>query len=101
MVEFAGWEMPVHYTGTAQEHMAVRTRAGMFDVSHMGEIELKGPVAKENLQGLTSNDVGHLAVGQCQYNAGCLRIIFSFASTPQIRKRITTGSENTVAVLWR
>ena len=69
MVEFAGWEMPVHYTGTAQEHMAVRTRAGMFDVSHMGEIELKGPVAKENLQGLTSNDVGHLAVGQCQYNA--------------------------------
>jgi aminomethyltransferase len=69
MIEFAGWEMPVQYSGPIQEHMAVRTGAGIFDVSHMGEVELKGPAAEENLQRLTCNDVNRLAVGQCQYSA--------------------------------
>jgi len=69
MIDFAGWEMPVQYAGPIQEHLAVRTAAGVFDVSHMGEIEIRGPAAEENTQRLTSNDVRRLAVGQCQYSA--------------------------------
>ena len=56
MVEFGGWDMPVEYTGIADEHMAVRTRAGLFDVSHMGEIEIAGADALKAVQHITSND---------------------------------------------
>ncbi len=69
MVEFAGWDMPVQYAGPMPEHLAVRTRAGIFDVSHMGEIEVKGARAQETMQKLSPNDVGRLAVGQCHYSA--------------------------------
>jgi aminomethyltransferase len=69
MVEFAGWDMPVEYSGITEEHMAVRTRAGVFDVSHMGQIELAGGDALATLQWLTSNDASRLAVGQVQYSA--------------------------------
>ena len=68
MVSFAGWEMPVQYAGPIPEHMAVRTRAGIFDVSHMGELEINGPNAQESLQKLTCNDIRTLAVSQCQYS---------------------------------
>ncbi len=57
LVEFAGWEMPVQYEGVRQEHMAVREDVGVFDVSHMGEIETAGPDALALLQRLLSNDV--------------------------------------------
>jgi len=67
MVPFAGWEMPVQYDGVIQEHRAVRTDAGVFDVSHMGEIEVEGPRARELLQGLLSNDLDKLDPGQAQY----------------------------------
>jgi len=67
MVPFAGWEMPVQYEGVIQEHRAVRTDAGVFDVSHMGEIEVEGPKARDLLQGLLSNDVDRLEPGQAQY----------------------------------
>jgi aminomethyltransferase len=69
MVNFAGWNMPVQYAGPLSEHAAVRTRAGLFDVSHMGELELNGPNARETIQYLTCNDIGSLAVSQCQYSA--------------------------------
>ena len=69
MVDFAGWDMPVQYRGPIPEHMAVRTGAGLFDVSHMGELELRGPDAEAAAQRLTPNDVRRLAVGQCQYSA--------------------------------
>ena len=69
MVEFGGWEMPVEYAGITQEHVAVRTRAGLFDVSHMGEIEVRGPEALRLLQWVTSNDVSRLQDGQAQYSA--------------------------------
>ena len=68
MVEFAGWEMPVQYRGVIEEHLAVRKRAGLFDVSHMGEIEVRGPAALENCQRLTANDVGRMEIMQAQYN---------------------------------
>jgi len=69
MVEFAGWEMPVEYSGITDEHLAVRTRAGIFDVSHMGEIELAGDDALRAVQWLTSNDASRLQIGQAQYSA--------------------------------
>jgi aminomethyltransferase len=69
MVDFEGWDMPVQYAGLVREHMAVRTRAGMFDVSHMGEIEIDGPAGEETIQKVTCNDVRKLAIGQCQYSA--------------------------------
>ena len=67
MVPFAGWEMPVQYEGVIPEHRAVRTDAGVFDVSHMGELEVEGPHAAELLQGALSNDLGRLAPGEAQY----------------------------------
>ena len=67
MVPFAGWEMPVQYEGVIQEHRAVRTDAGVFDVSHMGELEVEGPRAHELLQGLLSNDLDRIEPGQAQY----------------------------------
>jgi aminomethyltransferase len=69
MTGFAGWDMPVQYAGTISEHLAVRTRAGIFDVSHMGEIEVNGPNAQATLQKLTCNDINRLAISQCQYSA--------------------------------
>lgn len=69
MTEFGGWEMPVEYSGITREHLAVRSRAGLFDVSHMGEIEVEGPQALALLQHVTSNDVSRLKVFQAQYSA--------------------------------
>ena len=68
MVDFGGWELPVQYSGILDEHKAVRERAGLFDVSHMGEITVKGPHALDFLQKLTCNDVSKLEDGRCQYN---------------------------------
>jgi aminomethyltransferase len=68
MVPFAGWDMPVEYSGIVAEHMAVRTRAGLFDVSHMGQIEIAGKDALAALQRISSNDASKLAVGQAQYS---------------------------------
>jgi aminomethyltransferase len=68
MVPYAGWEMPVEYSGITAEHMAVRTRAGIFDVSHMGEIEIAGKAALAALQRISCNDAAKLGVGQAQYS---------------------------------
>src|SRR5262245_6060366 len=69
MVPYAGWDMPVEYSGITAEHMAVRTRAGVFDVSHMGEIEIAGKDALKTVQHLTCNDASRLKMGQAQYSA--------------------------------
>src|SRR3954471_20588426 len=71
MVPFAGWEMPVQYEGVRQEHVAVRTGAGVFDVSHMGEISTRGPRAGEFLRHLLSNDLSRVVVGGAQYALLC------------------------------
>ncbi len=69
IIPFAGWELPVQYSGIIAEHEAVRTRAGIFDVSHMGEILVSGPEAEAALQYMTCNDVSVLYDGKGQYNA--------------------------------
>ncbi len=71
LVDFAGWEMPVTYEGILEEHSAVRTHAGMFDVSHMGEVEVEGPGALAFLQRVLSNDVAAIAIGGAQYSCLC------------------------------
>jgi hypothetical protein len=68
MVPYAGWDMPVEYSGITAEHLAVRTRAGLFDVSHMGEIEIAGKDAVATVQHLTCNDASRLKQGQAQYS---------------------------------
>jgi aminomethyltransferase len=68
MVPFGGWDMPVEYSGITAEHNAVRTAAGLFDVSHMGEVEIAGKGALEAVQHITSNDASKLQVGQIQYS---------------------------------
>jgi aminomethyltransferase len=67
LVPFAGWEMPVQYEGVIAEHRAVRTDCGVFDVSHMGELEVEGPRAAELLQSLVSSDLDRIDVGEAQY----------------------------------
>ena len=67
LVEFGGWEMPVQYSGIMEEHLAVRQRVGLFDISHMGEVLVAGPNAERVLNRLLTNDVRHLVVGQAQY----------------------------------
>jgi glycine cleavage system T protein (aminomethyltransferase) len=88
MVPFAGWEMPVQYEGVRQEHVAVRTAAGAFDVSHMGEIATRGPRAAEFLQHLLSNDVRKIEPGGAQYallcreDGGVLDDLFTYRFAP-------------------
>ena len=68
MVEFGGWQMPVQYRGIIEEHLAVRSRAGLFDVSHMGELELRGGDALASCQKITANDLSRIGDNQAQYN---------------------------------
>jgi aminomethyltransferase len=88
MTEFSGWEMPVHYTGTLLEHQAVRTNAGMFDISHMGKFALQGKDLISRLQPLVPSDLNRLQPGEAQYtvllnaSAGILDdIIFYYQGT--------------------
>ena len=68
MVDFGGWEMPVQYSGILDEHQTVRSAVGLFDVSHMGEIEVRGPQALDLVQWISSNDASKLKIGQAHYS---------------------------------
>ena len=72
LVEFAGYEMPIQYEGIIAEHKAVRESVGVFDVSHMGEVEVRGKDAFDFVQKLTTNDVSKLEKGKVQYSSMCL-----------------------------
>ena len=69
LIPFGGWEMPLEYSGIAREHTAIRTAAGLFDISHMGELEVQGPEAFDLVQFITTNDASRLVDGQAQYSA--------------------------------
>lgn len=71
LIDFGGFEMPVQFSGIKQEHMAVREKAGLFDVSHMGEFILEGPQALDLIQKVTINDASRLVSGKAQYTAMC------------------------------
>ena len=71
IIDFAGWQMPIQYEGIIKEHLAVRENVGLFDVSHMGELSVKGAGALDFLQYMTVNDVSQVTVGQAQYTMMC------------------------------
>src|SRR5947207_11012831 len=71
LIEFGGWEMPVQYTSILDEHLAVRNAAGLFDISHMGEVRVTGPAAEAFLNHTLTNDLRKLSVGQGQYTLMC------------------------------
>ena len=106
LVDFAGWEMPVQYAGIRAEHAAVRERAGIFDVSHMGEIETSGPAAAALLQELLSNDVEQLAVGGAQYSVLCredggvLDDLFTYRLAPERYLTVTNASNHARDLAW-
>jgi aminomethyltransferase len=106
LVPFAGWEMPVQYRSIRDEHVAVRTACGMFDVSHMGQIESSGPQARELLQRLLSNDVDKLAVGGAQYSVLCredggvLDDLFSYRLAPDRYLTVTNASNHERDLGW-
>ena len=85
MVNFGGWDMPVEYSGIVGEHIATRTAAGLFDVSHMGEIEVRGPQALDLIQFVTCNDAARLADGQAQYS-GLMTAVGTFVDDLLVHK---------------
>jgi aminomethyltransferase len=106
IVPFAGWEMPVQYGGIRDEHLAVRTACGVFDVSHMGEIETSGRQALDRLQRLLSNDVGQVAVGGAQYSVLCredggvLDDLFTYRVAPDRYLTVTNASNHDKDLAW-
>ncbi len=107
LVDFAGWEMPVQYTdGIRAEHLAVRRAAGIFDVSHMGEVETSGPGAEAFLQHVLSNDVSTMAIGRAQYSllcsedGGVLDDLFTYRLGPERYLTVTNASNHDADVAW-
>ena len=106
LVPFAGWEMPVQYDGIKQEHIAVRTHAGIFDVSHMGEIETRGPDAERFLQRLVSNDVTKMADLGAQYSllckddGGVLDDLFTYKLAPDRFLTVTNAANHQRDFAW-
>jgi aminomethyltransferase len=106
LVPFAGWEMPVQYEGIRAEHIAVRTHAGLFDVSHMGEIETRGPDAERFLQRLLSNDVTKIAEGGAQYSllcrpdGGVLDDLFTYRLGPDRYLTVTNAANHAKDLAW-
>jgi aminomethyltransferase len=106
LVPFAGWEMPVQYEGIRQEHVAVRTEAGMFDVSHMGEIETRGPEAEALLQRLLSNDVTRIEERGAQYSVLCredggvLDDLFTYRLGPDRFLTVTNAANHDRDLAW-
>jgi aminomethyltransferase len=106
LVPFAGWEMPVQYEGIKAEHVAVRTRSGVFDVSHMGEIETSGPQAEAFLQRILSNDVSKIAERGAQYSVLCredggvLDDLFTYRLGPERFLTVTNASNHERDLEW-
>jgi aminomethyltransferase len=106
VVPFAGWEMPVQYEGIRAEHIAVRTKAGIFDVSHMGQIETSGPQAEEFLQRILSNDVMKIAERGAQYSVLCrddggvLDDLFTYRLGPDRFLTVTNAANHERDLEW-
>jgi aminomethyltransferase len=106
LVPFAGWEMPVQYAGIRDEHNAVRERVGIFDVSHMGEIETSGPQAEELLQRLLSNDVSRIPERGAQYSVLCnehggvLDDLFTYRLGPDRFLTVTNAANHLSDLAW-
>ncbi len=106
MVPFAGWEMPVRYDGVIAEHLAVRGAAGVFDVSHMGQIETRGPQARELLERVCTNDIARIPIGGAQYSlllredGGLLDDLFSYRLEHDRYLTVTNAANHEQDLAW-
>jgi aminomethyltransferase len=106
LVEFSGWEMPLYYTGIVEEHRAVRAAAGLFDISHMGEITVSGPAARDFLNQALTNDVRKLAPGRGQYTllcnerGGTLDDLYVFQLSEEVYLLIVNAARTAADVAW-
>src|SRR6266536_6697248 len=106
LVEFGGWEMPVQYSSIIDEHLAVRKAAGLFDISHMGEVRIKGPGAAAFLNHLLTNDISKIAVGQGQYTLMCneqggvIDDLYAYRITPEQYLLVINASRIEADVAW-
>ena len=106
LIEFGGWEMPVQYTSITDEHLAVRQAAGLFDISHMGEVQITGPGAEVFLNHVLTNDVRKLAPGQGQYTllcnerGGAIDDLYAYCLAPQDYLLIINASRIEADVAW-
>ncbi|HSO01823.1 MAG TPA: glycine cleavage system aminomethyltransferase GcvT [Gaiellaceae bacterium] len=106
MVPFAGWEMPVQYEGVIPEHRAVRTDAGVFDVSHMGQLHVEGPSAHALLQSLLSNDLDRIGDGEAQYTlltnerGGIVDDLIAYRLTPHHYLLVVNAGNRDAAYAW-
>jgi aminomethyltransferase len=106
MVPYAGWEMPVRYDGVIAEHLAVRATAGIFDVSHMGQIETTGPAALELLEALCTNDVERVPISGAQYtlmlreDGGVLDDLFSYRLEDERYLTVTNAANHERDLAW-
>ena len=106
MVPFAGWEMPVQYEGVIPEHRAVRTDAGVFDVSHMGQLHVEGPNAHALLQSLLSNDLDRIGDGEAQYTlltnerGGIVDDLIAYRLTPHHYLLVVNAGNRDAAYAW-
>ena len=106
LIEFGGWEMPVYYTSIMEEHQAVRNAAGLFDVSHMGEVRVRGGAASEFLNGILTNDLRKLQPGQGQYSllcnerGGVVDDLYAYRIEPEEFLLIVNASQIEADVLW-
>lgn len=106
LVEFGGWEMPLYYSGIVEEHHAVRTAAGLFDISHMGEITVSGPAARAFLNRVLTNDVGRLTPGRGQYTllcnerGGTIDDLYVFQLSEEVYLLIVNAARTDADVAW-
>jgi aminomethyltransferase len=106
LVPFAGWQMPVQYEGVGVEHLVVRSACGVFDVSHMGEVETSGPEAEALLQRLLSNDLEKLEVGGAQYSVLCredggiLDDLFTYRLEAHRYLTVTNAANHALDLAW-
>jgi aminomethyltransferase len=106
LVPFAGWELPVQYEGVIPEHLAVRRDAGVFDVSHMGQLDVEGPTALAFLQGLLSNDLGRIGDGEAQYTlltneaGGIVDDLIAYRLSPHHVLLVVNAGNTEAAYAW-
>jgi aminomethyltransferase len=106
LVPFAGWEMPVQYTGIREEHLAVRNQVGVFDVSHMGQVEIRGPQSEAFLQRMLSNDLRRIPEGGAQYSVMCredggvLDDLFTYRLAEYVFLLVTNASNHDADLEW-
>ena len=106
LIDFGGWEMPVQFSGIVEEHLAVRKAAGVFDISHMGEITASGPAATEFLNGVLTNDIRRLAPGMghytllCNERGGAIDDLYAFRMSEDVYLLVVNASRTTDDVAW-